>query len=247
MTAVAKQENVAPAADEARSASLIQVIERAALNPDVDINKMERLFEMHQRMQETAARQAYMAALAELQADIPDDIPERGEIKNKNGGVQSTYALWEDINEAIRPVLHKHNFGLSFRTSQEGGALTVTAVLSHAEGHAESTSITLPHDNSGSKNAVQAIGSSVSYGKRYTTGELLNLTSRGEDDDGQAGGAATITEQQFMELRAMIEEADADEDKFCAYMRVKNLEEMPARLFQSAVAALRKKIKARSE
>jgi hypothetical protein len=43
----------------------------------------------------------------------------------------------------------------------------------------------LPHDSTGSKNAVQAVGSSTSYGKRYTACALLNITSRGEDDDGE--------------------------------------------------------------
>ena len=114
---------------------------------------MERLFAMHERMQAAAARRSYMAALAEMQAEVPDNIPERGKIANRNGGVQSTYALWEDINQMIRPILHRHGFALSFRTSQDGGKLIVTGVLSHAGGHSEQTSIELPHDASGSKNA----------------------------------------------------------------------------------------------
>jgi len=47
-------------------------------------------------------------------------------------------------------------------------------------------------DTSGSKNGVQAVASSVSYGKRYTAGLLLNITTTGEDDDGN-GPAAKIT------------------------------------------------------
>ena len=50
----------------------------------------------------------------------------------------------------------------------------------------------LPVDTSGSKNGVQAVASSVSYGKRYTAGLLLNITTTGEDDDGN-GPAATVT------------------------------------------------------
>jgi hypothetical protein len=46
----------------------------------------------------------------------------------------------------------------------------------------------LPVDTSGSKNPVQAVGSSTAYGKRYVMEALLNLTSRGVDDDGKRGG-----------------------------------------------------------
>ena len=173
------------------SSALLQVIERAATNPAVDIDKMERLLDMQERIIARDAKAAYAAALAEMAPELPV-IVERGGIKDRAGKVQSTYALWEDVNDAIKPVLAKHGFALSFRTGREEGQITVTGVLSHRHGHSEETTITLPHDSSGSKNAVQAVGSSTSYGKRYTAGLLLNLTSRGEDDDGAAGGSAEV-------------------------------------------------------
>ncbi|MBL7230493.1 MAG: ERF family protein, partial [Pseudomonas sp.] len=105
---------------------------------------------------------------------------------------QSTYALWEDINEMIKPVMAKYGFALTFRTPRNERGIEVEGVLSHRAGHREVTSIVLPVDASGSKNGVQAVASSVSYGKRYTAGLLLNITTTGEDDDGN-GPAAQIT------------------------------------------------------
>src|SRR3546814_12068467 len=83
------------------------------------------------------------------------------------------------INAAIKPVLKRHGFALSFRTDFTNG-IRVAGVLTHSGGHKETTDFVLPADGSGNKNAVQAIASSVSYGKRYTAGALLNLTSHGE-------------------------------------------------------------------
>lgn len=162
------------------NAALLQVIERAASNPEVDIDKMERLMAMHERALERQAKAAYAEALAQMQDELPA-IAERGKAI-VNGAVRYTFSLWEDINTAIKPILKKHGFALSFRTDCSEG-IEVTGVLSHKDGHSESTSIKLPADASGSKNAVQAVASSVSYGKRYTAGALLNLTSHGEDDD----------------------------------------------------------------
>lgn len=192
-----KQENLP--AQTADVAAIINVIERAAMNPQVDIDKMERLLEMQERILNRQAAAEFAAALAAMQAELPS-IAERGGIKDRSGNVQSTYALWEDINEAIKPVLTKHGFALSFRTDFSSG-ITVTAVLSHRCGHSESTSIVLPSDTSGSKNSVQAIGSSVSYGKRYTASALLNLTSHGEDDDGYAAGGSPVAEA-IVEMQA---------------------------------------------
>jgi hypothetical protein len=177
---------IAPA-DVSNPSATLAMIERVALDPSADIDKMERLLQMHERLLERDARAAYTAALAAMQPDLPS-IVERGKIKNNSGGITSTYALWEDINAAIKPVLQKHGFALSFRTSTREKEVHVVGILAHRGGHQETTEITLAADNSGAKNAVQSVGSSVSYGKRYAAGALLNLTTHGEDDDGRLGG-----------------------------------------------------------
>lgn len=183
---VERAQETAPMVPASESAAIFSIIERAARDPNVDIDKMQRLMEMHDKMQAGRAKTAYSAAFAEMQPNLPE-IPEHGQ-----GHGAITYALWEDVNDLIKPVLAQHGFGISFRTGREGTGVTVTAVLSHREGHSEETTMILPLDTSGSKNAVQAVGSSTSYGKRYTATALLNLTSRGEDDDGKKGGGKAI-------------------------------------------------------
>jgi hypothetical protein len=217
------------------SAAILQVIERAALNPNVDIDKMERLLEMQQRIVARNAQADFAAALAEMQAELPV-IKERG--KNTNTG--SKYALWEDVNEQIRPILGKHGFSISSRTKTEGDFVAVTGVLTHRGGHSEETTFTLPVDKGPSRNLVQAHGSSISYGKRYTAAALLNLTSRGEDDDGNGAGAApVITEEQVLQLRELIEAVEADEAKFCKFLKVGSLSVLPAKRYDEAVKELK--------
>lgn len=191
---------------QAEGATILAVISRAAADPATDVEKMERLMAMYERMEDRRARSEFAADLAEMQDSLPS-IGERG-----NAAGRYTYALWEDINAAIKPILKQHGFALSFRTDFTDG-IAVTGVLSHRSGHREETTIKLPADNSGNKNAVQAVASSVSYGKRYTAGALLNLTSHGEDDDAftsvdpVAGGwvekaAKVKTYEEYKVLRA---------------------------------------------
>jgi len=242
-----------PASD---SASLLQVISRAASDPSVDIDKMERLMQMHERLTARTARAAFVAALAEMQPKLPV-VDRRGKIevreKDKDGKrtgelQQSTpYALWEDINEAIRPLLAEYGFALSFRVKKDADRVEVTGVLSHREGHFEETTLSLPMDTTGSKNNVQAIGSSTSYGKRYTAIALLNVTSRGEDDDGKTAGAhgETVSPEQAKHLLKLIEDAGATTDKFCAWARIEAVTDLQAKDFDRAVASLKGRIKRR--
>ena len=184
MNAIAKQPDPQDVAEIGGIASLI---ERVATNPNTSIDTLERLLAMQERVETKRAETAFNAALADMQPVLPI-IAERGAIKNSAGKAQSTYAKWEDINEAIKPVLAQYGFALTFRVDRPEGLVCITGVLSHRDGHSTQTTISLPVDSSGSKNGVQAIGSSTSYGQRYTAKLLLNLTSRGEDDDGQSGG-----------------------------------------------------------
>ena len=161
--------------------TLLAIISRAATDPHYDIDKMQQLLQMHERIQARQATAQFAAHLAEMQTVLPS-ISERGDA---NGRYK--YALWEDINTVIKPILTQFGFALSFRTDLSNG-ISVTAVLTHKGGHSESTTIQLPADASGNKNAVQAVASSISYGKRYTAAALLNLTSHGEDDDAYAAG-----------------------------------------------------------
>jgi hypothetical protein len=239
-----------PASD---SAALIAVISRAASDPNVDIDKMERLMAMHERMTERAAKTAYAAALAEMQPKLPV-IDRRGAIVvrakdakgERTGEVQqnTAYALWEDINDAIRPLLAEYGFALSFRLKKDGDRVEVTGVLSHREGYSEETVLSLPMDTTGSKNNVQAIGSSTSYGKRYTAMALLNITTRGEDDDGKAAGLeATITDEQFDTLSKLMDTHGANLALFCQFFKIDKVPDLPASKYEQAVSMVKAKRK----
>lgn len=238
MNAVTKTE---PAAPVEYGTGLLDVISRAARDPSVDIDKMERLISMQERVQDRQAVIAFNSALADVQPKLPV-IHERGGIKDRSGNVQSTYALWEDVNEAIRPLLAEHGFALRFRVERGNDQISVTGILSHREGHSEETTLSLPTDASGSKNAVQAVGSSTSYGKRYTAFALLNITSTGEDDDGRkAVEEHPISVKQYDELQRLITATQSDTGRFIEYLvgakRLKpdqTIEDLPSQHFDFA-------------
>jgi len=231
-----------PAADRD---TVLSLITRAAADPATDVAKLQQLFVLYETMQNRAAEAAYTVAFAAMQPELPI-VAERGEIKNRVGEVQSRYALWEDIAEAIRPVLAKHGFALGFAIAQADNMVSVTATLRHREGHREQTTITLPVDNSGSKNAVQAVGSSTQYGMRYTAVALLNLASRGMDDDGVAGGGDAagdfITDAQRDALQILADTGKADMRRFCEHFKIAHLAELPMRDYRRAESLLMRKV-----
>lgn len=195
--------------------NLMGAIIACASNKDVDADKVERLLGMYKSIKADNAKSAYFAALSDMQDELPA-IQERGEIKISDKKNNPKYALWEDINKAIKPIMRKHGFALSFRTGQAEGKISVTGILSHRDGHSEETTMNLPVDTGPGRNAVQAVGSSTSYGKRYTAAALLNITSTGDDDDGQAAAAnGFITEDQVTTITDLLDRTGGDPERFC--------------------------------
>lgn len=166
------------------SSSLIDVIAQAARDTSVDIDKMERLIRLQREVAAHEAEVAFADAYADMQPELPV-ITMNGEIVHK-GQVISQFSDWANVNKAITPIISRFGFGISFKPAKASapGMVAVSAILRHRLGHIDTATVEGPTDTSGAKNAAQAVGSSLSYYKRYGGVLILNLTIEGDDDDG---------------------------------------------------------------
>lgn len=187
-TALAKGEKEMALTDP--NSGVLAMIERLATAPGFDPSNLEKLIDLHERTMATQAKKAYYSAFADMQQKLPS-ILRRG-----RGHNSITYAKNHDIQETLRPVLYQFGFGISFRTGEDSGKLRVTLVLAHREGHSEESTLVISADNTGNKNAIQAMGSSQTYAQRYLTFAMLNITSHDDpaDDDGQTAVAGVVVD-----------------------------------------------------
>ena len=213
--------------------TVLEVIARAVMEPTIDVEKMERLLAMQERVLADDRRTQFFASLARLTEKLP-------EINKGGESHHGRYARLEDIDRAIRPLIAAEGFALSFDSGQVDGGVLVTCRLSHSGGHEESKRIHLPVDKSGSKNGAQAVISTVSYGRRTLTKMFFNLIEVGEDDDGN-GGSEPITGEQSANLQGMAEEYGADLGKFLQVIGAASLGEILCRDYDKAVHLLEMK------
>lgn len=230
----ADQLPLAPAASE--SAAILSVIERMALNPEISPERVERFIALKRQVDADAARREFDTAIAEAKAQITPVI------KNASGHNNKRYADFAAIAKAVDPIITSFGLSYRFRTTQTD-KISVTCVLSHKAGHFEETTLSGPADSSGSKNAIQAIGSTLTYLQRYTLVQALGLAAA-EDDDGKAAGAgSSITDEQRDALLALIETTGSDVAKFCAIYGIQSVAELPAATFPVAERMLSMKSK----
>lgn len=164
----------------------VSMFERLARDPSVGVEQLERLMAMQERILAINRKAAFDAAYSVMQPEIPT-IDEHGRIEVK-GAVRSTYAPLEDINDVIKPIMARHGFSVRHKTewpADKPNIIRIVGILSHADGHSEQSIFEAPMDRSDYRTDIQSMGSTVSYGRRYTTTDLLNISTRKVDNDGQ--------------------------------------------------------------
>lgn len=159
----------------------------SAVDKGVSPETLEKLMALAERYQANVAKQAFTRALTEFKADPPEIF------KNKHvkfGQTEYDHATLDHVTDQIGAALSRHGLSHTWSMKQEGNAIYVTCTLTHKEGHSEAVTLSAGSDTSGSKNAIQAIGSTVTYLQRYTLLAATGLAARNGDDDGQSGGHA---------------------------------------------------------
>lgn len=174
----------------AEVASILAVISRAASDPSVDMEKLERLLNMHERIIGKQAEAAFNAAMCAAQAKVG-----RVAADATNPQTHSRYASYAALDRVLRPVYSEHGFSLSFDTADSPLAehLRVICHASHNGGHTRSYHVDMPADGKGAKGGdvmtkTHAAGSAMSYGMRYLLKMIFNVAIGDADDDGNAAG-----------------------------------------------------------
>lgn len=169
---------------EQDSRSLMQIIDRAASDPAFDVAKLAALLDVKERWEASEARKAYVTALAAFKQNPPRIVKDKA-VSFGVGKTSYMHATLDNASELIGAALSAHGLSHRWNVEQmEGGTIRVTCILTHVQGHSEQVSMSAQPDTSGSKNSIQAIGSTTSYLQRYTLFAATGLAPKDADTDG---------------------------------------------------------------
>ena len=222
---------------------MVSMIERIAMDPDSDLEKLERMLEMKERLENKAAQRAFAQSISDAKAEI-GPIVKTGTVDYENQKGERTYFKHETLDgiaTIVDPILAKNGLSYRYKSEQKDGQLFVTCIVSHRDGYSEETTLQGGPDSGAGKNNYQAIGSAATYLQRYTLKLALGL-SAAKDTDAIPPAGGGVTEDQFGTLRDLVERSGADETKFLLAYGAPTLAEFPAKSFDAACAQLKKKM-----
>ena len=155
---------------------------------------------------------------------------------------KSRYSDLASVMEAIRKPFADNGLSFIQAPSFSDGKVSITTRIMHSSGQWYQSTLDVPV----AKNDAQAVGSAISYGKRYGLQSMAGVPS--VDDDGEAAvnrqpaaPPAVITADQAEILKGTIEKLDVDVAKFCKAFAISSVDELPAAQFGRASAMLARK------
>lgn len=149
---------------------------------NMDVSKLKELLDVQERWEANEAKKAYIQAMSAFKVNPPEILKDKT-VKYKD--VKYSHSSLHNVTACINKALSEHGMTASWVTSQDNGSVKVTCKITHIMGHSEETCLSAPPDTTGSKNAIQAIGSTVTYLQRYTLLALTGLATHDQDDDGK--------------------------------------------------------------
>ncbi len=157
-----------------------------AMGQNVPVERLQALWELQLQWEKNEARKAYTAAMNKFKEN-PPTIRKTKEVSFGAGKAAYKHATLDDASEQIGAALSAVGISHRWNVQQQDAKIKVTCVLTHVLGHSEEVTLEASPDTSGSKNSIQAVGSTVSYLQRYSLFAATGLASKGADDDGRGG------------------------------------------------------------
>lgn len=221
------------------------IIDKIAALDNIDVDKLERMMQMQMQWEAQQNKKNFDACMTRIShrlahvrifknKSVGYDIDKND--KSKGTKEAFKYTPVEDIDKVVRPILNEEGMAVSYDTEPSSiqGWHTVIIKLSHG-GHSELSRIPLPLDVSGGKNNTQGMGSTYSYGKRYTLCAAFNIITVGEDDDAQGG---PISDEQSAEIKQGLKDTSVDVIKFLKILKAESVEEIRTKDYRRAITAI---------
>lgn len=215
-----------------------------ALSSGADPATLREFMQLQREYKRDQAKAAFDNAIAAAKAEIPVIIKNRVvDFTSTKGRTHYAHEDLAGIARTVDPILSRHGLSYRFRTSAEiNQPVTVTCIVSHRDGHSEENTLAAGRDDTGNKNGIQQIGSTITYLQRYTLKAALGLAASADDDGRASEPEAVLTADQIAELRSKIIDANADLPKFLTKFEIERIDDLPAGQFKRAMALLDAKI-----
>ena len=170
-----------------------------------NVEDLKELLLIQKDWEANEARKEYYISITNFRRKMPIlNKDAKVDFTSTKGRTHYKYTSLANALETANPILSEFGLSVTYRTMQQNGNVGVFTRVSHEKGHYEETYLEAHPDDSGNKNSIQQIGSTIAYLQRYGAFALLGLASRGQDDDGKTSGKPEVEQPKELSIKDMV-------------------------------------------
>jgi len=218
-----------------KSVTMEQVFMEAIRNPSLIPENLEKILALKERMDKTAAENAFNVAMAEFQSKIGVIVGTKDGSKTRSGEVVFKYAPFEQILPIIKKPLAESGLSISFKSELKDKIRKTTCTVTHIMGHSKESFFESERvEGTPLMSNLQKESSTLTHQERNALKMALFIVTEGEDDEDQLKNKngekiETITKSQHTLIEKQI--GSTDETLYKAIMteyKIDDLAQLPA-------------------
>lgn len=176
-------------------------------------------------------------ALCKAQSEI-----RAAEYDGKNPYFKSNYSTLSSVVKASRHPLSKNGLSIMQIIDSVEGKTYLKTRLAHVSGEYIESKFELPLDTISGDKKWHAIGSAITYARRYSLSAILGMIS-GSDKDDDGNKAEFIDEKQITILEDLLNQFDIIErNDLCKTMKVDKIETIAKNKYKRVLTFLKNKL-----
>jgi hypothetical protein len=243
----------------------VSALVKLAVEKDLDVEKLEKLFALYERDQKRLAEQEFFKSLAEFQAVCPPIRKSTEKAASRDGGPSYNYAELDEIVRTVQPILHGLGFSYTWDMPKppENGLIECLCKLRHVKGHEVVARFVCPFASKAGMSEQQKYASALTYARRYSLIQVLGLSTTEKDTDGiyeephrpvqnarpaENGGGVSldgyVSLDQVSEIEQKLHEAGRKESHLLTWLSgragrpIKKLSDIPRDFYGDAIRKL---------
>lgn len=172
--------NVNPSVGDVNIDNLINL----AITNNVNVETLERLMTMRDKLKSEWAREQYYSDMAKFQNECPT-IRKTKSVPTKDGKTAYKYAPLEQIIKQVKPLLDKYGFSYTTKMELKPDGVKVVVVSQHRCGHTEETPMEVPFGaQTNIMSQTQVVAAATTFAKRYAFINAFGIMTADDDNDG---------------------------------------------------------------
>jgi len=215
-----------------------------AIKEGTPVQTLERVLAMRDKLKAEYAREQFNKAMANFQADCPI-IKKNKQVFDKEGKLRYAFASIDSIISQTKKLIANNGLSYRFKNTVDDKTMIVDCIVTHTDGHSESSPFTVNLGTEQYMTDVQKSGARSTFAKRYAFCDAFGIMTGDDDTDAKEDVEAEskpLMADRIPIIKQMIKDAGLKEGVIAQKFNSPSIDDMDSRSLMILEKSLQEKL-----